>query len=96
MFIVAVALTNIKSGANGTSTLSNLKRTSKSMIKICHTTFICLTHWNKTASVLRRATYTEEPVNIISSSKNNSFPLILNCNPSNLTSLTGRPLTQIP
>jgi len=63
--IVAVVLINIKSGASGTNILSNLKKTSKIMTKICHIICISLTLSSKTASVLRRATSIEENVNTI-------------------------------
>ena len=86
----AVVLISIKSGASGTSTLSNLKKTSKSMTKICRTTCICLTLSNKTASVLRRVTSTRGPANTTKSSKKPSSLQILKCKPLNLTSSIGR------
>ena len=91
--IVAVVLINIKSGASGTNILSNLKKTSKIMIKICHIICISLTLSSKTASVLRRATFTGENANTINNSKSSSSLRMLNYKPSNLTSSTGRTWT---
>lgn len=94
--IVAVVLINIKPGASGTNILSNLKKTSKIMTKICHIICISLTLSSKTASVLRRATFTRENANTINNSKSSFSLRMLNYKPSNLISLTGRTMTIAP